>query len=347
VTNQVQVLFAPEAATIREAMEVIDSTGIEISILVDAEQRLLGVVTDGDVRRALLSGAGLDDRVMPFASLTPFTVPPSAARADVVDLMRSRSIKQVPVVSNHGRVVGIHTIQEMISAQVLPNWAVVMAGGRGTRLGELSQTRPKPLTPVAGRPILEWIVLNLVGAGIRRIFLTVNHLGELIEEHFGDGADFGCTIDYVREDTSAPLGTAGSLSLLPEVPTNPLLVMNGDLMTTVRADRLLNAHAEAGHDLTVATKEYAHEIPYGVVDVEERSLVGIREKPVLTWPVSAGVYAMSPSVVTLVPLGREFLMTELVTSCLDQGMRVGVWPMDGDWLDVGRPSDLNRARGHQ
>lgn len=341
-----RVMVSPEA-TILDALRAIDSMGYEIALVVDHDHRLLGVVTDGDVRRSLLDGAHLGDPAIRCVQRSPVTVQPGVPRAEVVDLMRARTLSQVPVVDADDRVVGLHLLREFLAPEPRPNWAVVMAGGRGRRLGDLTRDMPKPMVKVAGRPILERIVLHLVGHGIQQIIITVNYLADRIVDHFGDGSQFGCRIGYVREPE--PLGTAGSLSLLDSQtgrPAAPFVVMNGDLVSDVDVSALLDAHVESGAKATIGVRPYRHEVPFGVIERDDSGqLTALREKPAMEWPVNAGVYILEPTVIDHVPTGRFHHITQLLQGCLDRGEPVGTWLMHGDWLDVGRPAELARARG--
>ena len=347
------LLLRPDAS-IREAMERIDEGAFEIALVVDDERRLRGTVSDGDVRRALLGGAAMDDPVAPYVSEQPVTVRPDAGRAAALDLMRARTISQVPEVDRDGRLRGLHLLHEVIGAPTLDMWAVVLAGGRGTRLGNLTDERPKPMLEVAGRPILERIVLHLVGSGIRRIVLSVGYLGEQIEEHFGDGSAFGCEISYLREDPDRPLGTGGPLRLLleqdeqDEQPDGPLLVMNGDLVTSFSVAGLLRAHEGGGAAMTLGVREYVHDVPFGVVRFDEHddgAVTAIDEKPTWAWPVNAGIYVVEPALLERIPAHRHYPITELAYDCLARGDRLQGWRVDGDWQDIGRPSELAAARG--
>lgn len=338
-------------STVREAMEAIDRGACEIALVVDRDRRLIGTVTDGDVRRALLADAPLDAPVSKIVSRDPYTVTPKASRAEVLDLMNARSIEQVPVVEPGGTLVGLHIMRELIGGRERENSAVVLAGGRGTRLGSLTKAIPKPMLPVAGRPILERIVLHLVGSGIRRIVLSVGYLAEVIEDYFGDGAEFGCRIEYVREDPDRPLGTGGPLGLVgavPDPPKEPLLLMNGDLVTEFGVGDLFDHHEEAGAMITVTYREHHYEVPYGVLDIDHRGgLMGLVEKPVMSWPLNAGVYVIDPVLLSRVPEGVEFPVTDLVADCLERSEIVATFEIDGEWHDVGHPETLRRARGEQ
>lgn len=334
-------------ATIRQTMEAISEGAVEIALLIDDRGRLLATVSDGDVRRALLDGASLDDPIAIHAQQRFTSVPVGADRAGVLDLMRARSISQVPMLQD-GVVVGLHVLRELLGTVELDNVAVVMAGGRGTRLRPLTEQRPKPMLTVAGRPILERIVLHLTGSGIRTIYLAVNYMADMIEEHFGDGEDFGCRIDYLREDLARPLGTAGALALLPaevRARTQTLLVMNGDLVTQFQVSRLLEAHETGGGVATVGVRDYVHQVPFGVVTMANGVVENLDEKPFSTWSVSAGIYALEPSLVEYVDSGREFPMTELIANALQRGDRVMAHRLEGEWLDIGRVNELRHARG--
>ena len=346
--GQLTDMAIDDRASLREALQVIDKECGASVLVVDCEQRLLGVVGEREALRAVLHGYNLDAPAAPLAQPAPLTVEPTRSRAEVLDLMRARALEQVAVVDGDGHLLGLHRSAGVVGGPHRDSWAMVMAGGRGSRLGSLTDEVPKPMLPVAGRPILERIVLHLVGCGIRRIVLSVNYLGHLIEEHFGDGAGFGCRIDYVREQPDCPLGTGGALGLLPElglVPEHPLLVMNGDLLTDCPVGDLLDAHQTHGFAATVAVSRYSHQVPFGVVQVRDSGFVDIVEKPVSSWPVNAGVYALEPRLLGRVPRGELFPITALLEDCRRCGEPVGIWQLPGDWLDIGRPAELAQARG--
>ena len=332
-----------ESASLRTAMEVLDRGSLEIVLVVSPDGALLGTLTDGDIRRAILSGASLEDAASGFMHRCFTAVGPSASRTEVLDLMRACALQQIPIVNEAGRLIGLHLLREILGASIRPNWAVVMAGGRGERLRPITDSVPKPMIKVAGRPILERIVLHLVGFGIRRIFLSVNYMGDMIEGYFKDGAELGCDIEYVREEK--PLGTGGALSLLPEKPDHPVLMLNGDLLTQFNIGNMLGFHADGGFKATVGVHEYVHTVPYGVVEREGDRITGIREKPTQTWLANAGIYVFEPDLVERVPQDTYFPLPTLVEECLDRGEAVGAFPIKDDWIDVGHPKELRRARG--
>lgn len=335
-------------ATLGDVMWTMDRFGHEVAVLADEDGVLRGIVTDGDIRRAFLSGASLDTPARRVASSMPTVVHEGMGRAHVLDVMRAKHLDQIPVVNSDGLVVGLHTLSAVVGMKSRSNAAVIMAGGRGVRLGALTRHTPKPLVAVAGRPILEWIVLNLVGIGVHDLFVSVNYLADQIEDRLGDGSQLGARIRYVREDPETPLGTAGSLALVreEELPDGPLVVMNADLMVQFDAGELIDQHVENDASVTVATRRYQHEVPFGVVErTEGGDIGGLAEKPVLDVEVNAGIYVVSQDALGLVPAGRASTMPELVEACIAAGRRVGAWVMESDWIDVGTPLDLAKAKG--
>ena len=332
-----------ETATLREALMAINTGILSGAVMVNREDgRLCGVMTDGDLRRMLLSGVSMDESVTPYVTRDFTWVDENASRSHVLDLIRARVIKHVPVVNDEMKLVGVHLLEEMIAGRDLPNEAVIMAGGRGVRLGDLTNDLPKPMLRVAGRPILERIVIHLVGAGIKVIHIAVNYRREVIEDYFGDGSRFGCAISYLRE--SEPMGSGGALSLLPKLPQSPLLVMNGDLVSDFSVKSMLRYHQNGKYAATMALSVYSHKIPFGCVDFVDGTVVAFREKPSVRELVNAGIYVISPEVLRLVPNGF-FPITELLESCLKTGCSVGGFLLQDDWADVGTPIELFRARG--
>lgn len=338
-----RITLSPTAPLI-EALRVIEDGARAVAFVCDARRRVMGTLTDGDARRAILAGASLDSRCVREIMHCDFAkVSPAAGRAEVLDMMRARGIEQVPVVDNQGRLCGLHSLHDLIGATERQNWAVIMAGGKGVRLGPLTDKVPKPMISVAGRPILERLVLHLLGYGIRRMFLAVNHLAHVIEDHFGDGARFGCRIDYLRE--SKPLGTGGALSLLPTVPETPTLVVNGDLVTQFDVGRMLSFHSEGSYAATFGLRSHSIEIPFGVAKVRGNQLIELREKPTERMLINAGIYVLDPRAVRMIPKDREFHIIELFDRCVRKRMKVGAHVIEDDWVDVGRHEELNRARG--
>jgi dTDP-glucose pyrophosphorylase len=329
--------------TLRDIFMTLERGGMRVAIATDADDRVVGLMTDGDARRALLRGSPLEGPIASLLNRNFTSVRPLASRAEVLDLMNARHLDVIPIVEENGTLAGLHQLHAVIGTAKRENWAVVMAGGRGTRLAPITEDLPKPMVRVAGRPILERLVLHLVGFGVKRVFLAINYLGHVIEDHFGDGSRFGCTISYLREEK--PLGTAGALSLLPETPSHPVLVVNGDLVTQANVASMLDFHAEGGQSATVAVRPYFHTVPFGCLDVEGSRVVRIVEKPRLSRIINAGMYVVSPHVLARVGKAEESTMPGLLEGCLARGEDVRAFEIEEDWIDVGQRDHLLRARG--
>ena len=332
-----------QGGTLRDALRSLDKSGVEIALVLDGQGRMVGTLTDGDVRRALLTGAGLDASLASYVHRDFISVEPSANHVEVLDLMQARSINQIPVVDSAGRLMGLHLWSDFLGGGERPNFAIVMAGGRGTRLAPLTDTVPKSMIRVAGRPILERIVLHLIGHGLKRIFLSTNYLGHIVERHFEDGAKFGAEIKYLKEDT--PLGTGGPLALLPATP-HPVLAMNGDLVTQANLGALMDDHGAHGAVVTVGMRRYHHTVPFGCIEMSaENDITGFEEKPTLSKWVSAGIYAISPQLLVRVPTKQEYPITALIEDCVKQREPVRGFEIEDDWIDVGQRDHLRQARG--
>jgi dTDP-glucose pyrophosphorylase len=328
--------------TLLQALRSLEASALGIAIVEDASGCVAGTLTDGDIRRALLKGATLDSALDDHVMRSFVAVRAETSRAEVLDLMQSRWLSQIPILDASGRLLGLHTLHEILGAAPRSNCAVVMAGGRGERLRPLTDALPKPMIRVAGRPILERIVLHLVGFGIRRIFLSVNYRADVIESHFGDGSAFGCAIEYLREAT--PLGTGGALSLVPPM-SDPLLVLNGDLLTQFDVATLLAFHERGRFKATVGIHEYAHTVPFGVIELDSDRVVQMREKPSEVWLANAGIYVFEPDLLARVPRDTHYPLPALIEECLERREPVGGFRIEKDWLDVGRHSELERAKG--
>jgi NDP-sugar pyrophosphorylase family protein len=306
--------------------------------------KLLGILSDGDIRRALLKGVGLDAPAVDAMTRTPIVGPADATPAEAYAIMVERGVAAIPLVDATGR---FSRIAQLSDGQV-PGWtggerydcAVIMAGGEGRRLRPLTLDRPKPMIDVGGMPLLERQVRAMVAGGLKRIFVSTNYLGHVIEAHFGDGTAFGARIEYLRERER--LGTAGALSLLPHRPERPVLVVNGDVLTTCDFGNLLRFHAEAGASVTVAASIYRVDIPYGVLRVRDHELLAIDEKPTQRFLCNAGIYVLSPAALDLVPQARAFDMPDLLAAAMRAG-RVDVFPIHEYWSDIGSPAELARA----
>jgi dTDP-glucose pyrophosphorylase len=336
-----ETVLIPPTASILEAINAIDRGAMQIALVVDAERRLLGTVTDGDVRRSLLRGGSLQASVSEIMRSNPAAVRCDDCRDSALRLMQRLSIHQVPLLDGEGRVIGLERIDDYVGAQRRDNWIVLMAGGLGARLRPLTDTVPKPMLAVGGRPLLETIIRNIRDQGYQRFFISVNHRREVVQEHFGDGSSLGVTIEYLVENES--LGTAGALSLLP-APSQPIVVMNGDLLTSIGFDHLLQFHADQCAEATMCARECILQVPYGVIRFDGPWLTEIKEKPTQRYFVNAGIYALSPLVFDLIAKDRQLDMPDLFSALIARKRPAAVFPIREYWMDIGRMDDLHRAR---
>ena len=343
LTKDLELFVITDRATIRDAMQAIEANWREVVMVQDQTEAIAGIITDGDIRRGLLNGLGMSDLASRVMSRDFISVTADTDRATVLDVMKSLRIRHVPVISSARHLEGIHFLEEIIGSTNRPNIAVIMAGGKGTRLRPYTENCPKPMVLVAGRPILERIILNLVGNGIRHIYLSINYLGQIIEDYFGDGSTLGCHISYLRE--TMELGTGGALSLLPDNLEHPFLVLNGDQITRIDVQGMLSCHANANAEATMSVGSYQHQVPFGVVHQHEGRLVSMEEKPELNLLISRGMYVLNPGILNLIPKEQAFPITGLFELLIKENRIAATHFSSEDWLDVGRPDDLRRANG--
>ena len=329
------------SASIREALETITKNSNQAVMVVDETGRLVGIVTDGDIRRGLLRDVPLDGSVRDVMNPRPATAEPGINRGAALALMQRRRLRHLPLVDAGGRLVDVLLLDDLLRPTPLPNAAVLMAGGDGTRLRPLTESVPKPLLAVGGKPLLEILVERLRASGVQEIFVTVRYRSEMIEAHFGDGARLGVRIRYIREEI--PLGTAGGLTLLPEPLTTPFFLVNGDILTKCDFRAMLDFHRRWRADLTVGTVPHTVEVPYGVLEIDGEQLSTISEKPRLDFLINSGVYIVEPAALALIPRGRPFDAPELIPLLKQAGRPVVAFPIREYWLDVGRHADFTQA----
>jgi NDP-sugar pyrophosphorylase family protein len=314
---------------------------MQIALVVDQDDRLLGTVTDGDIRRGILRGVPLEASVCEIMNTKPRSVTPSDDRAALLLLMRQAKIHHLPVLDERGRVVSLELLDSLIQVPELPNEVVLMAGGQGVRLKPLTDECPKPMLHVGGQPLLETVLSSIIEHGFHKFYISVNHKAEVITNHFGDGCRWGVDIEYLHERRK--LGTAGALSLLPRRPTSPILVINGDVLTSINLRNLLDYHANQGAKATMCVREIEFQVPYGVIDFKGEELLSIVEKPNHRFFVNAGIYVLDPSVIDVIPPDTYMDMTAVFTTLLEQKQPVVVFPIREYWVDVGQNADFERA----
>jgi dTDP-glucose pyrophosphorylase len=329
-------------ATLHQAICCLDESSLQIVIVVAEDGRLLGTLTDGDIRRGLLRGLEMSSTVEGIIHHEPLVVPPQWGRDTVLQLMQANKVHQLPVVDDNRFVVGLHLWDELLVPSKRSNVMVIMAGGRGTRLGEHTQDCPKPLLPVGGKPMLGHIIERAKAEGFKHFVLAIHYLGHMIEDYFGDGSKLNVNIEYLRENT--PLGTAGALGLLQVRPTEPFLVTNGDVLTDIRYAEMLDFHIRHSATATMAVRLHEWQHPFGVVKTNGVDIVGFDEKPVARSHINAGIYVLAPNVLDSIRANEHCDMPTLFGRVQGKLARTIVYPMHEPWLDVGRPADLEKAR---
>jgi dTDP-glucose pyrophosphorylase len=337
--NSKKISISPQS-TIKEALETIDKGVMQIALIVE-NGCLLGTLTDGDIRRGFLKGLSLTDKIEGLYNTAPLTGTLAQTREDLVQVALTRGIKQLPILDDAGKLIGIEYIDDYLRGPEKPNAIVLMAGGLGTRLRPLTADMPKPMLTVGSKPILETIIESFFHYGFRNFYLSVNYKAEKIRNYFKDGSQYGVNITYLSETTK--LGTAGALSLLPDEIKDPVIIMNGDLLTNVNFERLLNYHLLAKSEATMCVRKYKLKIPYGVVKTEGASILEISEKPTHNFFVNAGIYVLSPSALKLIPENSHFDMPQLFQNLIAEKRKACSFPITDYWMDIGQPNDFDQA----
>lgn len=338
--NIKNILVSPDF-TIKETIKIIDQGHKQIALVVDKNNKLLGTVTDGDIRRGIINGISLDSKVTEVMNPDFYALSINTPKERIINSFRTKNINQIPLIDEAGKVKDIVLLNELIREKKKDNTIVLMAGGLGTRLRPLTDNIPKPLLQVGDKPILEIIVEQFKGYGFYKFILCVNYKAKKIENYFGNGEKWGVEISYIKEKKH--LGTAGALSLIKKDFQEPLLVMNGDLLTKLNFESMLRYHQEGGFLITIGSREYTYQIPYGVIDIKENRVVGLVEKPVYTIFVNAGIYVLNPELLKLIPYNEYYDMTDLINQLIARGEPVGGFPIREYWLDIGQYEDYKRA----
>lgn len=338
--NWKKILVRPEASVL-EALKVIDSAGHNCAIVVEEDGKLKGVITDGDVRRAILKHVSLNSEVSMIMNANPHSVPIGTSQAKINEIMRLRSIRQLPVLDDQRRIVDVHFLDEHSAIKKFDNPVIFMVGGEGKRLYPLTKDCPKPLLKLGEKPILEHIVENFVAQGFYNFVMSVNYKAEMIESHFGNGEKFNCNISYLKE--TQPLGTAGSLSLIGQVDS-PAIVMNGDILTKTNFAELLTYHNKHEASATMCVRPFELQVPYGVISAAEDRISQIDEKPVHTFFVNGGIYVLNPEMFGFLESKEVIDMPGFFQRIIQNGHKVSPYLVREYWLDVGQFPDFERAR---
>jgi dTDP-glucose pyrophosphorylase len=339
--KSVDTIKLTSLSTIREALKIIDKGAMQIAIVVDENDRLIGTLTDGDIRRGLLNNLSLDDSIESIVFKTPTVATLSDTKEEILKKALSKKLHQIPIVDDEYRVIGIKEIEELVKPKAKPNKVVLMVGGLGTRLYPLTENTPKPMLKVGNKPILQTIVEKFADYGFVNIVMCVNYKSHIIEDYFGDGSTFGVNIEYILEEQR--MGTAGALSLLANIPNEPFFVMNGDLLTNVNFEHFLDYHNAQDAMATMGVREYDFQVPYGVVNIDNGKITTIIEKPVHKFFVSAGMYILDPRVIKMISKNEFYDMPTLFEKIIAQDGSAVSFPVHEYWLDIGRMEEYERA----
>jgi dTDP-glucose pyrophosphorylase len=340
--NWESTLVGPDVA-LEDAISTMDESALRIALVVDGQRKLLGTLTDGDVRRALIRHLPLSTKVSEVMCASPQVGQRDWSRERNLSVMETFQLLQLPIVDDEKRVVGLETLHGLLETKRLNNAVFLMAGGFGKRLHPLTESCPKPLLKVGDKPILQQILESFISAGFHRFFISTHFLPEMVRDHFGDGKQWGVSIKYTHEET--PLGTGGALGLLPHDEINePIMMMNGDLLTTLNYRDLLEFHNAHDGTATMCVRQYEYQVPYGVIQSEGHLIRSMDEKPVQRFFVNAGVYVLAPEIVKSVKPGTRVDLPTLLEGTIATGNRVNMFPLHEYWLDIGRPEDFERAR---
>jgi dTDP-glucose pyrophosphorylase len=340
-TNWQELVIGPNIS-IRDSLKIIDKGALRVALVTDKDGILLGTLSDGDIRRALIQGSSLDEPISKIMNHHAKSVNIFYDENEIQNIMNKYDLLVIPVLDANGHLVDLITHNDYKNSSQKENWVLLMAGGYGTRLRPLTDNCPKPMLKVGSKPLLEIILENFIASGFYKFYISLNYMADKIKAYFGDGSRWNITIIYI--DESQPLGTAGCLSILPDLENKPLLIMNGDILTKVNFDQLLHFHERNDSDLTACVREYDFKVPYGVVETLDQKVLAIKEKPVHYFFVNAGIYAISPSVIDYLTKNKKLDMNELIENLIKAKCNVSAFPIHEYWLDIGHPEDFVRAQ---
>tara|TARA_B100001175_G_scaffold306129_1_gene303890 strand:+ start:1087 stop:2133 length:1047 start_codon:yes stop_codon:yes gene_type:complete len=339
--KDIQNIKLSKNASIEEALKVIGDGAMQIALVVDKSDRLIGTLTDGDIRRGLLKGLDLKSSIESITFKTPTIAKESDTKEMILKLAISKKLNHIPIIDESGKVIGIQEISQLVMPNEKKNKVILMVGGLGERLGSLTKDTPKPMLKVGNKSILETIVENFKGYGYTNIVMCLNYKSEIIQDYFGDGSEFGVNIEYIVEEKR--MGTAGALSLLKDNSKEPFFVMNGDLLTNVNFEKIHECYLLNNAQALMCVREYESQVPYGVINIENTKIVSVEEKPTQKFFVNAGIYMLNPEVLKYIPKNEFYNMTTLFEKLIDKDKNIISFPIDGYWLDIGRFEEYKKA----
>ncbi|WP_238883203.1 nucleotidyltransferase family protein [Clostridium sp. YIM B02551] len=327
--------------SIRRTLEVLDSGAKGIVLLVDDDKKLLGTITDGDIRRAILKGISLEDSIEKVTHFNPVSVNHSMTKDEIKDIFIKKAVKDIPIVDENNIVIDLITINDILLPNGKENLVIIMAGGLGTRLKDLTREIPKPMLKVGSDPLLEHIINNFKKYGFNKFLFSVNYKAEIIENYFQNGIAYGVKINYIKEKKR--LGTAGGIKLGTDYIDKDFFVINGDIFTNVNVEAMMNYHKENNFGITVGVRKYFYEIPYGVIEVENKNIKELKEKPTIDYLINGGIYCLSPSMTEFIPEDTYYEITDLINLCIEKGIPVGYYEITDYWMDIGKLEDYQKV----
>lgn len=327
--------------TIKQALEAIDKSAIEIALVVDQEFRLLGMATDGDIRRAILRGADINACIETVMNKNYTAIGEDIPHDTAIRIMAEHSFRHIPVIDQQGHLKNIILWQDVIKPKKKTNYVLLLAGGLGTRLRPLTEDVPKPMLKVGDKPIIETIIGQFKQNGFINILISVNYKADVIEDYLKDGSHLGVNIQYIKE--TKRLGTAGPIRLAREYLTEPFFVMNGDLLTNLNLSNMMDFHTNNGFDLTIATKKYEMQIPYGVIKMDDIAVTGMDEKPIIGYFINAGIYCLDPKLIDYIPEDQYYDFNVLINQAISDELSIGSFPITEYWMDIGQMADYQKA----
>ena len=329
-----------EDETIANAIQNLNISSLQIILVVNKNNELIGTISDGDIRRAFLKGMGLKDKLFDIVNYKPIVVDKNTEVDQVIEMMERNSVRQIPILNQHNRVIGLHLYENIKSDKELDNLFVIMAGGKGTRLKPYTENCPKPMLKIRNKPILEHIIDQARNQGFKQIVISINYLGEIIQKHFEDGKNFGVNIRYLNENNY--LGTAGSLYLLEKENRKPIIVSNGDILTNIKYNDMLIFHEKNKAKATMAVNYQEFEYPYGIVKLKNNKIIDFDEKPNFKFQVNAGVYILDENIISQIPKNKYCDMPDFFLKMKKKKMNIIAYPLFEQWHDIGRLDDYNR-----
>ncbi|MFT5871848.1 MAG: dTDP-glucose pyrophosphorylase [Clostridium sp.] len=330
-----------ENSTIKEAMVVINKNLTGGALVVNENNELVGTITDGDIRRAMLKGLSIYEGIESTYFKKFKFVTEGHSKKKAKEYMLSNKIRQVPVIDKNRKLIDLYFLDDIISYDKKDNIIFILAGGLGTRLRPLTETVPKPMLTIGDKPILELIIEQFKEYGFRNFIISLNYKGEIIEEYFKTGIEFGVNIEYIKE--TKRLGTAGSIALAKKKLKQPFIVINGDILTGIDFDKFLNHHMKNNFNVTVGVRNYEINVPYGVLVTDNMIIESLEEKPTYKFHINGGVYALNPEVIKYIQEGEVYNMTDLIEDVINNDDKPGIYEITEYWKDIGQIEDYTKA----